>query len=131
MNIKINKDFDREYKDEMYRGLTSKEVISIVAAAVVAGTVVFLLYRYAGVPLATGVYPGVFCAIPCLAAGFMSFQGLSPVRYLKEMFYARRTKLLTYDADELPKVKRSFSMEKPKQKVKKKHAGFRHNDRRI
>lgn len=131
MNIKINKDFDKEYKDEMYRGMTAKEVLSIAAAAAVAGAVIFLLHRYAGVPLAAGVYPGVFCAIPFLAAGFVTFQGMSPARYLKEMIYARRTRLLTYEADELPKAERSFSMEKPKQKKKrKKHAGFRHKDRR-
>ena len=131
MNIKINKDFDKEYKDEMYRGLTPKKALSMAAAAAVAGAVVFLLYRYAGVPPAAGVYPGVFCAVPFLAAGFMTFQGMSPFRYLKEMLYAHRTRLLTYEADELPKAGRRFSMERPKQKKKrKKHAGSRHKDRR-
>ncbi len=131
MNIKINKDFDKEYKDEVYRGLTAKEAASVVTAAAVAGAVVFLLYRFAGVPLAAGVYPGVFCAIPFLAAGFVAFQGMSPGRYLKEMRYAHKTRLLVYEADELPEVKRSFFMEKPKQKKeRKKHAGIRHKDRR-
>lgn len=114
MNIKINKDFETEYKDELYRGFTTREAAGIAAGAAMAAAVAFLLYRFAGIPLTAGIYGGVSCAVPFLASGFMSIQGLSPARYLKEMVYAYRTRLLVYAADELPEKRRGFSMEKPK-----------------
>lgn len=116
MHIKINKDFQTEYKEELFRGLSAKEAVSLAAGAGVAGLLTFLLYDRAGVPVEAGIYAGVFCAIPVLMAGFLTIQGLSPARYFKEAVYAYRTRLLVYGAGELApgRPKKMFTMKKRK-----------------
>lgn len=111
MHIKINRDFETDYKDELFRGMSVKETMSLAAGAAAAGIVTFLLNKCAGLPLEVGIYPGVFCAAPILAAGWVTIQGLTPLGYLKEIIYSYRSRTLAYAADELPqrgKGKRAF-----------------------
>ncbi len=115
MHIKINRDFETAYKDELFRGMSTKETMSLAGGAVTAGAVTFIMNWKLGVPVETGIYAGVLCALPILAAGFTTIQGLTPVRYLKEMHYAYKTRLLTYSAGEIPSGKgREFTMKKKK-----------------
>lgn len=131
MDIKINKDFEKEYKNELFRGLTTREVLGLATSAAVGMGVVYLLYHYAGVPMSVGVYAGVFAAAPCMFVAFQDIQGMTPLRYLAEIRYAHKTRLLTYEADEIPKRKGAgawLPMEKPGRK--RKRAGFRHRSKK-
>ncbi|NBH99473.1 PrgI family protein [Hominisplanchenecus murintestinalis] len=123
MHIKINRDFDTDYKDELFRGMSVKETVSLAAGAAVAGVTTFLLDKYAGLPPEVGIYAGVFCAVPILGAGFVSIQGLTPIGYLKEIIYFYRSRTLAYAADELPRGhqrKRAFMEREQKKSCRRK-----------
>lgn len=111
MQIPINKDFEEEYKNELAKGFTMRELVSIVAAVLLAAGVTLLVWHLTGLAPNECVYIGLPFCVPILLAGFFKKQGLTLDAYLKELLYERRTRLLTYDADELPQKNRVFTME--------------------
>ena len=127
MQIKINKDFETAYRDELFRGFSTRQTVSIG----IAGAVSFAVSAYAwkvGVPLNTCVYVGFPFMLPILTMGFFEIQGLTPFQYAKEMWYCYRTRLLLYDAGELPAGRkgRVFAMDSRLSPKRKPHAGARH-----
>lgn len=101
MIIELNKDFLKEYKDNAWKGFSTKELISIAGAGAVTVIVDVLLYKVANIDIATGVYIALPVAFPVLLIGFFKFQGfLSVPELLKEALYYTKTKELLYDSHE-------------------------------
>lgn len=119
MYIPIKKDLEEAYKDEFIKGFSLRESVHLALGILTAAGVTYLCWRMTGLSPSVCVYAGVPCAAPVLFFGFFKIQGLTVGAYLKEMLYAKRTRLLLYDADELPKERRMFTMEKNKRRKKK------------
>ena len=101
MKVNINKDFLTEYKDDVWKGFSMKELITLIVAAFVAGCVVCLLHFKFGIEPATAVYGGVPAAIPVILFGFFKYQGyLNPVDFIREIIFTGNVKLLTYETAE-------------------------------
>lgn len=102
MQIETKKDIESAYKDEIFKGFSLKETIAIVSAGAAGIAAVAGLWYFFRFPVEMGVYIAVPCMVPFLAMGFIKIQGLTPWGYLKEIVYTYRTRILIYDADELP-----------------------------
>lgn len=112
MNIVINKDILKEYRDEVIRGFTIKEAGCILAGVtVMIGTAVFS-WKWLGISPSIGCYFGLPFTIGFLFIGFKKFQGLDFIQYVREIIWERRTRILTYDADEVRELSPIFSLKK-------------------
>ena len=102
MQIEIKKDIDTAYRDELFRGFSTKQAISIGLGGSAAVLVTWVLWHYVQMPVEAAVYLATPCALPFLAMGFITIQGLSPWGYLCAIVYTYRTRILVFEADELP-----------------------------
>ena len=101
MEIRNNKDFLKEYKDDAWKGFSTRELLCIIGAAAIGITVDALLHIYAGVSLAAGVYIALPLAIPLILIGFYKYQGFLTVgRFLKEWMYEMSTSRMDYISGE-------------------------------
>ena len=101
MAIRNNKDFLKEYKDDAWKGFSTRELLCIVGAAAIAITVDVLLHFFAGISLATGVYIALPLAVPLILIGFYKYQGfLTFGRFLKEWLYELETSRVEYCSGE-------------------------------
>lgn len=101
MIIELNKDFLKEYKDNAWKGFSTKELLSIIVAGVSAVIIDVCLYKYADIDPSTGVYIAIPVVIPILLFGFYKFQGFfSIVEISKEIMYYFKTRQLLYDSCE-------------------------------
>lgn len=103
MQIETKKDIEEEFKDELYKGFSTSEVLAIGGAAITAVLLVAVLWKYVHVPLEVGAYICIPLILPILAMGFVKIQGLSPWRYLCAAMKTYRNPILYYDAGELQK----------------------------
>lgn len=111
MNIPINKNLE-EYKNEMVKGFTLREIICLlISLGIIAGAVLILWWQ-TGLAPDICIYIGLPLGIPTLLLGFGKIQGVTFDVYIKEVVYEKRTRILTYDADELPEENRIFTMQK-------------------
>ena len=121
MDIKINKNFETEYKDDAYKGFSIKECLALLTAAALIGGETFLLWKYAGLAPAEAVYIAMPAVFPVIAWGFYSYQKMSMTQCVKEMLFSRKTSLLVYEAGEAWKEDaRTFTTEKKEER----NAGF-------
>lgn len=118
MNIKINKDPDVEYKNEFMLGYTLKEVICIVVAVGVVVLATVIAYMAAGISPMIGCYIGIPFAFPIIFFGFAKPGGMTVGQLVRELIYERKTKCLTYDAEELEEYTEPVTLLK-KEKRKK------------
>lgn len=119
MRIPMKKDIEEAYKDEFVKGFTLRETAYAFVSVVIAAAVTAGLWKLTGIQPDICVYAGTPCAIPTLLIGFYKIQGLTLGAYLKEIWYARKTRILLYDADEIPENKNVFTMMRKKPKAKK------------
>ena len=103
MNININKDFEKEYKDDSWRGFSMQEVCCIGIALSVAAAVSMWFYYNYHVPLNTVIYTGVPPAIPLLVYGFYRYQGMNLLELIREISEERKPNKLFYEAGEAEK----------------------------
>lgn len=87
MKIEINKDFEKEYKDEFWKGFSGSETLCIAIAVSVAVGVIALCNFKLGISPGTAVYFGVPVAIPVLVLGFFRYQGQDNVISLMRNIY--------------------------------------------
>lgn len=119
MKIAINKDIEEAYKDEFFKGFTLRETAYIVIALTVMIGVTVLLYLVFGLNLSVGVYIGAPLGLPFVFIGFKKYQGLTLSEYLREKSYRKKTRILLYEADELPDKRKEFFVIKTKEKRRK------------
>lgn len=103
MNIRINKDFLTEYKEDFWKGFSLKESVSIFAGAAIGIAGAAGAHFLTGIRIDTAVYIGVPMALPAIFLGFYRYQGyLVPGRFLSEMMETSRSKDLSYQVEDLP-----------------------------
>ena len=120
MRIKINEDFEEKFQDEFIKGFTGRQVLIIVLAFGSAIAVAICAWHFAKVPVDITVYLGIPVMIPILGLGFFRYQKMSVFGLIKAMLYTHKTKVLTYEAEELKETDRHvFKMEHEKKGGKK------------
>lgn len=119
MNIAINNDPDVEYKNEVILGYTLKEAVCIVAAIAIVVSVTVGAYVLKGIEPDKGYYIGIPFAFPIIFFGFRKFDGLTLFQLIREMKYERKTKCLTYDADEVEEYTTPVTLVKSEMRKKK------------
>ena len=103
MNLTINKDFVKTYKDDTWRGFSLKEVAALGCALILAILTVIGIWKLTDIPADICVYIAVPVILPVLAAGFFTYQDMGILSILKEMKWGRKTELLVYEAGERTK----------------------------
>ena len=116
MKIPINKDIEKEYKDQFMRGFSAKECAYIAVGLVCGGIVAFAVEAMFHLPINVCFYIGIPFAIPSIVIGFADFQGLNFFELIKELIYEHKTKELYYDADEIKTVSPAYTMSRQKLK---------------
>ena len=114
MIIDINKDFLTEYKDDLWKGFSGREIGAIVVAGGVAAGVVALISVFSGMKPSDAVYIGLPVAIPILLSGFYKYQGYLRLKELmKEIIYTHRARHLYFESPDNDLVgTRRFSMKR-------------------
>ena len=111
MQLKMNKDVLQVYKDNSWKGFSAKELLSLLAGAGIAITVVAALYFGAGVRPDVAVYLGVPIAAPVILAGFFRYQGyLKPKQLLYEIRRTQSAERMIYASGEWDGNYRLFTL---------------------
>ena len=111
MNIKLNKDFETEYPDDVWRGFTARQVVTILFAGALAIGVGALVWKLTGINPKYCIYLGMPVMGLILYIGFKQNQGMHLEEYLKELSYERKIRHLTFEAGEFDEhAARIFSM---------------------
>ena len=105
MKIDINKDFEKAFPDDLWKGFTLKQIIT--------------LWKFMKISPITGSYIAIPVMLPICFFGIYEYQNHSLWEMWKEMRFYRTTKKLTYGAEEAPKTGRIFTMRHPAVKKKK------------
>jgi len=101
MTIQINKDFLTEYKDDVWKGFNTREVLSIISGGAVSISVVALLFFLTKISPATLVYVAIPLAFPMILYGFWKYQGyLTVSEFLTEVIFSYYTKELHFESEE-------------------------------
>lgn len=121
MTIDLNKDFEETFPDEVYSGFTLPQVIvAVTGVAVCIGVAVFL-WKYMRIPIVQCTYLSVPIMVPVCAIGFFKYQKQSLIGILREIWYSRQTRILTYQAQEFSEeMGRVYTMCKAEEKKKNK-----------
>ena len=119
MIFNINKDFINEYKDDLYRGLSGREVISIASGGATAFAVGCFAWKQFGISPDTAVYIGMPFAAPFVILPNVRFQGYMTVTELfREMLYTHFCTELSVDGiveNEIAASKRVFCMDRSRE----------------
>ncbi len=115
MNIPINKDFERDYKDSAWKGYSLKELKYLVSGVAVAVLAVLFFWLKLGIPVTAAIYIGVPVGAPVIFAGFIrSKNGLSLWQNMKAIRYRRATAVLFWKAGEYdPRLCQKWQSDKP------------------
>jgi len=116
LRIPINKEIEKEYKDQFIRGFSARECGFIAVALACAGIAAYVVGQTFHLPINICFYIGIPFGIPAVVIGFAEFQGLTFFEYIKELIYEHKTKELYYDADEIETTAPVYSMTKEKTK---------------
>ena len=116
MKIQINKEIEKEYKDQFMKGFSAKECGYIALALVCVAVAAFVAERLFHLPFNICFYIGLPFGAPAIIIGFAEFQGLTFFEYIMELIYESKTKELYYDADEIKSTAAPYKMKKEKVK---------------
>lgn len=101
MNIPINKDFEHDYRETVFKGFTMHEAKYVFAGLVIIVSVCVFLWFFVGLSPVLAVYISVPAGAPVIIAGFwQSPNGLTLKAQMKAVKYRKATELLCYRAGE-------------------------------
>lgn len=110
MKIDMNKDFDEAFPSEFALGFTLKQFL-VAAAALITGIMVMVfVHFYTGIGIVECSYIIIPVSGPICMLGFAGYQMQTPIQYIREILYVRKTKELLYEAEELKGKGRVFTM---------------------
>ena len=130
MNISINKDFDKEYKNDSWRGFSMQETVCIGMAFFSAVLTGGWMYYSFHIPLNAVLYAGLFPAAPFLAFGFYRYQGMNLFELGKELLEEKKVSCLSYEAGEYEEIPVEREDRKKDKREKKQEEARKRNHRR-
>lgn len=101
MQLQINKNFEKVYKHETWKGFTLKETIVVFVVLALTMGIAIGLWYYQGISVDVGVYMAFPFIIPIIAGGFYTYQDMSVRMLMKEWIYCQKTKKLFFAAGEI------------------------------
>ena len=111
MQIKVNKDFLTEYKNDLWKGFSGKEILALGVAFVFGGGTAIGIHYLTGLYIGTAIYVALPASSPILLFGFKKYQDyLSIPHLLQEMWYTYKTRILTYTSDEMVNYGKKYHM---------------------
>ena len=119
MKIDINKDYEKAFPDDLWKGFTLKQIITFSVGLIMAAGTIIALWVFLKISPVTGSYIAIPVMLPICFIGIYEYQNHSLWAMYKEMRFYRATKKLTYGAEEAPKTGRIFTMHHPAVKKKK------------
>ena len=126
MKIDINDDFETVFQNEAFAGFTVKQCIAAGAGLAAGFGSALALWHFTGLPPVQSTYVVVPVMVPFCALGFFTYQGKSPIKLLREIWYVHQTECLSYQAAEQPERNRQvFTMKRytPKGRGRRKAHG--------
>lgn len=120
MKIDINKDFEKAFPDDLWKGFTLKQIITFAIGLIMAAGTIVALWKLVKISPITGSYIAIPVMLPICFFGIYEYQNHSLWAMWKEMRFYRETKKLTYGAEEAPKINRIFTMQHSAVKEKRK-----------
>ena len=126
MKIDINDDFETVFQNEAFAGFTVKQCIAAGAGLAAGFGSALALWHFTGLPPVQSTYVVVPVMVPFCALGFFTYQGKSPIKLLREIWYVHQTERLSYQAAEQPERNRQvFTMKRytPKGRGRRKAHG--------
>ena len=121
MQIKQNKDFEKEYPSPGIKGFDLRQSLAIFLALAVMGGLGYLLWLHTNLRPENIVYAVFPVGGIIIFALCFRYQGeLSLLALIKAMIWGRKTRLLLYSADEYDvKSTEKFSMTRNEKAMKK------------
>lgn len=100
MQIKVNKDFLHEYKNEFWKGFTIPELVSIAVGLGCDGVIVYIAWKYFQIAPDNAVYLGMPAMVPALVVGFVKFQdNANLIDYAKAIYDTYKCKELSFSGE--------------------------------
>ncbi|MBD9337047.1 MAG: PrgI family protein [[Ruminococcus] faecis] len=100
MKIDINKDFEKQYKNELWKGFTARELTYAGVALFVAGAIAFGVWKVTGLAINISIYAGIPFMAPIVYLAMVQHQGHTWTEYLKNIWFYLQTKELPCEMEE-------------------------------
>lgn len=100
MKINLNKDFEEQYKNELWKGFTARELGYGVVALLVAGGIAFSVWKATGLAINLSIYAGIPFMVPIIYLAMVKHQGHTWIESLKNMWFYMQTKELPCEMEE-------------------------------
>ena len=100
MKIDINKDFEEQYKNELWKGFTARELAYAGIALFVAGIIAFGIWKITGIAINIAIYAGIPFMAPIIYLAMVKHQGHTWTEYLKNIWFYLQTKELPCEMEE-------------------------------
>ena len=111
MKIDLNKDFEEQYKNELWKGFTARELGYGVVALLVAGGIAFSVWKATGLAINLSIYAGIPFMVPIIYLAMVKHQGHTWIESLKNVSQHRIFSMDTKCINE-PKKKRTTRRKK-------------------
>lgn len=100
MKIDLNKDFEEQYKNELWKGFTARELLYGAVALLVAGTIAIIVWKATGLAINICIYAGIPFMAPILYLAMSKHQGHTWLESLKNIWFYMQTKELPCEMEE-------------------------------
>lgn len=94
MKIDINKDFEKAFPDDLWKGFTLKQIITFSVGLIMAAGTIIALWVFLKISPVTGSYIAIPVMLPICFIGIYEYQNHSLWAMYKEMRFYRATKNL-------------------------------------
>lgn len=111
MKIDMNKNFEQEFRVDVWKGLNGRELITGIIGFLASMAVAVPLWYFTKVPMNICVYAGLPVLLLIGFLGVYQYQGSTIFQLLKELRYLSDTKELAAEAEEYKGCRKLFSME--------------------
>lgn len=75
MKIDLNKDFEEQYKNELWKGFTARELGYGAAALLVAAVIALTVWKTTGLAINLSIYTGIPFMVPIIYLAMVKHQG--------------------------------------------------------
>lgn len=100
MKIDLNKDFEEQYKNELWKGFTARELGYGAVALLVAAVIALTVWKTTGLAINLCIYAGIPFMVPIIYLAMVKHQGQTWIEHFKNMWFYLQTKELPYEMEE-------------------------------
>ena len=97
MKIDLNKDFEEQYKNELWKGFTARELGYGAAALLVAAVIALTVWKTTGLAINLSIYTGIPFMVPIIYLAMVKHQGQTWIESIKNVWFYLKTKEIPYE----------------------------------